>query len=82
MSDDLDNKKARAVDADAIENAPIGHNQAPAANTDRLAELITEISTCYERIDQRIKKTAAEMVEAGKLLLEAKDLVKRTYYYN
>ena len=56
--------------------AGIGDNSTALDNVDRLAELAHEIKARSDRIEQRTRKTAEEMIEAGKLLLEAKELVK------
>src|SRR5512132_3995648 len=68
----------RHLDGDSMTEltAGIGDNSTALDNVDRLAELAHEIKARSDRIEQRTRKTAEEMIEAGKLLLEAKELVK------
>ena len=55
--------------------APIGHNADP-VNAERLREISAEVGVRHERIVSAVRRTGEEMIGAGKLLLEAKELVK------
>jgi Protein of unknown function (DUF3102) len=54
----------------------IGHNQPPASVDEELKRLAGEINARSERIHKTIRKTAEQMIAAGRLLLEAKELVR------